>query len=235
MSTECERLSEHLSAFADGELEEPDTAEVAGHLKDCKGCQTDLDQFQVIGAAAGTIFVPEVTESEWAAGWSHISSALPGTECDRLEEMVSGYVDEQLSDEEARILESHLASCERCRDLVDDYRSVDELAEKGAAPEIRQEEWDERWRAIAEAIPHTRPSKAPRISRFWPLVWVAAAAGVALILWAFHSFGPGDVQPTGIAWKSERAFSVESIDTRSSNVICYYSEEADLSIILTSE
>lgn len=235
MSTECERLSEHLSAFADGELGEPDAAEVSGHLKDCKGCQTALDQLRMIGAAAGTISAPEVTESEWAAGWDHIAAAIPGPECDRHEELVSGYVDEQLGDEEARAMGSHLTGCEHCRALVEDYRSVDGLAGKGAAPEVRQEEWDERWQAISEAIPPARPSEASRISRFWPLAWVAAAAGVALILWAFHSFGPADDQPTGIALKSERAFSVESIDTRSSGVIFYYSEEADLSIVLTSD
>ena len=235
MSTECERLSEHLSAFADGELGEPDTAEVSGHLKDCKGCQTALDRFQMIGAAAGTILAPEVTESDWAAGWDHIAAAIPGPECDRYEELVSGYVDEQLSDEEAQTVEAHLAGCERCRDLVEGYRSMDGLAEEEAAPEVRREEWDERWQAISETIPQTRPAPASRIHRFWPLMWVAAAAGIALIVWAVHSFGPGDDQPAGIALKSEHALSVESIDTRSSEVIFYYDEDADLSIIFASE
>jgi hypothetical protein len=66
------------------------------------------------------------------------------------------------------------------------------------------------------------------------IFWVtAAAAAVFLVFWAAHLMAPKEEPPRQLAWKTQREFSVQAIDSRGSDVtpICYYSEEADLTIV----
>jgi len=66
------------------------------------------------------------------------------------------------------------------------------------------------------------------------VLWLtAAAAGLFLVLWVAHLMAPEEPPTPPLAWKTSHEFSLEAVDASGADVmpICYYSEEADLTII----
>ena len=44
--------------------------------------------------------------------------------CFQMEELLSGYVNEELSPEERERVETHISGCAECRQALDEYRNV---------------------------------------------------------------------------------------------------------------
>jgi anti-sigma factor RsiW len=63
--------------------------------------------------------------------------------CNELVELVTAYLEERLPEPDVRRLEAHLATCEGCRNYVDQMRetidALGHLPEQPLAPEVREE------------------------------------------------------------------------------------------------
>jgi anti-sigma factor RsiW len=65
------------------------------------------------------------------------------TACNELVELVTDYLEERLPQSEVERLEAHLATCDGCRNYVDQMRetidALGHLPEEPLAPEVREE------------------------------------------------------------------------------------------------
>jgi len=69
-------------------------------------------------------------------------------DCDEVKTMLAGYADGELSLLERSTVESHLATCGRCRELVADQQRVRRVIESHAPPPVP----DEKWTAMAKRL-----------------------------------------------------------------------------------
>jgi len=241
MRGECDQLGDQLSAYLDGELDSEGATQVESHLESCVQCRGMLDGFRSLDAIAVGASVPEVKGEEWQARWAPVSEAVrqlepsaPPDRCAEIEELMDAYLDGQLGSEGTAEVDEHLASCEGCRGLVGQFRAMDAAAQAEPVPPVSDDEWGQRWRDISAAVsaPGTRPvRRSVWISR---VLWLtAAAAGLFLVLWVAHLMAPEEPPTPPLAWKTSHEFSLEAVDASGADVmpICYYSEEADLTII----
>ncbi len=90
------------------------------------------------------------------------------------EELLSGYIDGELSQGERQRIEVHLAECASCRTLQESMRAVRDAARSTAFAVPT----DEQWRETARTLPG-------RWSRQlgWLFVILCAAAGAGILLW----------------------------------------------------
>ncbi len=59
----CEEAVELVTAFLEGELDEPTRRRFEEHLGGCEGCERYLDQFRVTVEALGRLRTPEAPEA----------------------------------------------------------------------------------------------------------------------------------------------------------------------------
>lgn len=92
---------------------------------------------------------------------------------------IEPYVDGELASDDARALESHLASCESCRRDVEGLRTL--VGRARSLPRSIEPPVDH-WPAVRQKI--QRPSRAPWLVAAGGLVGLAAAAGLAFVVGA---------------------------------------------------
>jgi len=241
MSGECEQLGDQLSAYLDGELDSEEATQVESHLESCVQCRGMLAGFRALDGIAAETSVPEVKDEEWQERWAPVSETVrqlepsaPLGRCAEIEEMMDAYVDGQLDSEGTAEVDEHLASCEECRGLVGQRRAMDTAAQADPVPPVSDEEWGQRWGNISGAVSRSGPRPIRRSVWVSRVFWLtAAAAGLFLVLWVAHMMAPEQAPPQPRAWKTKHEFSMQAIDTSGADVtpFCYYSEEADLTII----
>lgn len=98
---------------------------------------------------------------------------------DRWTDLLSDYLDEDLSRGDLQALTGHLAGCEECRETLARLRRVRERAASLVDPPAP----DDLWAGIASRLGTAGPTSAapPRALRSWPVPYLAAA-GIALLL-----------------------------------------------------
>ena len=109
------------------------------------------------------------------------------TSCQKINELLSGYLDDELTQADFQQVEVHLRSCSECKQVLDDMTKL-----KGAVAESRpREELDaERW----EKIMNDKPAKASQ-----GVGWLLLIAGaVALISYAIWEFAIDDEVQLGV-------------------------------------
>lgn len=129
----CEDVQNQLSDYLNGALsaEQADAVEV--HLAECPACQKTLGELRwVAGLLQG---VPSVELPEGFG--ARIHSALDALEdepvsagkipCDEAEDYLTGHLEGDLDDWEARALEGHLDGCADCRLALDQLRATRHL------------------------------------------------------------------------------------------------------------
>jgi anti-sigma factor RsiW len=143
------------------------------------------------------------------------------------EERLSAYLDGELPEAEARAIEAHLASCERCAADLEALRQLEELTRGLAAPPVDEAEWSARWEGVAARVhrraPAARASRLRRVVRL-ALVPAAAAALIALAvgLWAVGPYNEAEADECVVEY-------VEAADGYSSSY--YHSDDAGVTII----
>jgi len=142
-------------------------------------------------------------------------------------ELLSGYLDGELPEADARAVEAHLAGCERCAGELASLRQLRELAGGLAAPPVADGQWAAAWATIHARTATVRLPR--RASRAWrsvriALVPVAAAALVALAV-GFWALGPHHKA------QAEQCV-VELVESADGYASSYYqSDEGDVTII----
>ncbi|MBI2194744.1 MAG: zf-HC2 domain-containing protein [Planctomycetes bacterium] len=157
-------------------------------------------------------------------------------ECRKLESQLNAYLDGDLDDVSARRLLEHLDRCPACRSLVEQFHALDLPGDDQQPEPVTDQQWADRWTRIEAALPAT--ARAEKTAA-WPSRWLwsgVAAAGLLLVVssgrWVDSlSSSPSASQASRSAPKG---CSVEAIETdeKDTPAICYYSEEADLTLVL---
>jgi anti-sigma factor RsiW len=152
-------------------------------------------------------------------------------ECEQTDERLGAYLDGELTPSDRGQVVSHLDRCEACRTRLEQLRVLDQAARVDEVPPVAAEEWDACWGGVIETMAKT-PARQIRFRErgvFWASL---AAAGLALAMGLALYFSPGARRSR--VWKTQREFSVEAIQAHSSDIvpICYYSEEADLTVVI---
>lgn len=142
-------------------------------------------------------------------------------------ERLSGYLDGELREDEARAIEAHLATCERCAAELEALRQLAELTAGLSAPRVEEPQWARTWDAVAARVRRAAPRR--RASGVWPVVrWAlvpaAAAALIALAVgfWAAGPYNEAEAQECVVEY-------VETVEGYSSSY--YHSDEAHITII----
>lgn len=145
------------------------------------------------------------------------------------DELLSGYLDGELSDADARAVEAHLAECPSCAAELEGLRELTALSQHMSAPAVSDAEWAAGWDAIsariAPARKEARPSLWKRLGRLrYALVPAAAAALIALAVgvWGLGPYNEAEAEECVVEF-------VESAEGYSSSY--YHSDEADVTII----
>jgi anti-sigma factor RsiW len=103
--------------------------------------------------------------------------------CEDIRELLSARLDGELTAEEARLLDGHLASCEACRgelaELERTWKALGELSDVEVPAGLDQ-------RVIARATGSKRPTSASRRILRWVYPLSAAAAVLVAVVVAFH-------------------------------------------------
>jgi hypothetical protein len=87
-------------------------------------------------------------------------------------ELLSVFLDAELTSQDHEQVETHLAGCPDCRRYLDELRELDALARKAPVPELPGSS-----DLAARVRSRIEPSRRPRLQMQW---WWAAAAGLAL-------------------------------------------------------
>jgi anti-sigma factor RsiW len=58
----CVDFVEEISAYLDGELDDPERARIGRHLEGCPGCRAAIDQFQTVIRLGGRLSAADVAK-----------------------------------------------------------------------------------------------------------------------------------------------------------------------------
>ena len=99
------------------------------------------------------------------------------TRCEKINELISGYLDNELTQGDHQRVDVHLRSCASCRQTLDDLTKLrGAVAESQPRPEIEQQRW--------EKIMNDMPARASR-----GIGWILFIAGIitllSLAIWEF--------------------------------------------------
>jgi hypothetical protein len=98
--------------------------------------------------------------------------------CQEIEDQLSAYVDGELSPQEIRVVEVHLADCPRCASILEELRAM--VRSAGSLPSLKAP--DGLRDRILEQVRAEGAPVAPRVRPFWFRIGaVSAAAGLLLV------------------------------------------------------
>jgi anti-sigma factor RsiW len=128
---------------------------------------------------------------------------------DPMTDRLSAYIDGDLTPEECAAVDAHLATCDACRETLDELRDVVAAAAtlRPTGPER------DLWPAIADGIGGGAAGRAPRLLDGWPrrrfhlsMPQLAAAAVVLMtvsggVVWLIDGARRGGATPAGSRWE----------------------------------
>jgi len=98
-------------------------------------------------------------------------------DCQKISELLSGYLDNELTQGDHQRVDVHLRRCDKCRQLLDD---MTKLRGAVALSQSRPQLEDQRWEQIVNDLP-TRASQ----SLGWILLITGAVTLLGLAIWEF--------------------------------------------------
>ena len=72
--------------------------------------------------------------------------------CEDYKDLIMGYLDNELGDEQRRAFEEHLASCPKCRGEVEDFRRIIQVTDEVTLAEPEDRIWQQYWSSIYNRI-----------------------------------------------------------------------------------
>ena len=103
-------------------------------------------------------------------------------DCEKVTELLSDYIDRRPGLDRGAV-ESHLARCPRCAEVLEDLKTISRAVGMLSAPEVPEDLWKRAVERAREKAARPRPEGNMRPLRLaFPL---AAAAVFALVVWSF--------------------------------------------------
>lgn len=152
--------------------------------------------------------------------------------CSALSELLERYFDQEVTDEERSLVDSHLVDCHPCRDLLSSMEKMRDLVKAPVEEAVQEEGFQWVWQKIERGI---REGERPT---FWetlqpwlqisPLlrrkVWIPAAAMAMILLVTLP-----------LLFKKNPSYQsasvVEYIESETNNVMVYESEDSKVTVI----
>ncbi len=75
--------------------------------------------------------------------------------CQDYKEMMMGYLDNELPEEQKRTFEEHLATCRQCADELKEFRKLKQITEAVTLAEPEERIWQQYWASIYNRIERT--------------------------------------------------------------------------------
>lgn len=106
--------------------------------------------------------------------------------CEKFENLISGYLDGELSDAERKECEAHISSCEKCAASLEEYSSLEKMLKESESPLPDEGYW-----AGFDARMREKVDKAAEKAPWWnfflvikrpPAQWLAAAVTLMIIV-----------------------------------------------------
>lgn len=72
--------------------------------------------------------------------------------CRNYKELMMGYLDNELDDEQRKAFEEHVASCGECRKELEQFRQLKRITDEVTLVEPEDRIWEEYWRSIYNRI-----------------------------------------------------------------------------------
>lgn len=102
--------------------------------------------------------------------------------CDRIEVLLSGYIDNELTQQQRQAVENHLESCPACRDVVEELRRLQRETAKISIEHPSGREWE-------QVEKHLFQTASRSLGWMILIVWSIVTAGYALFQFALS---PGE-------------------------------------------
>ncbi len=72
--------------------------------------------------------------------------------CEDCKDLIMGYLDNELEDEQRRAFEEHLASCPQCQGEVEEFRRIIQVTDEVTLAEPEDRIWQQYWSSIYNRI-----------------------------------------------------------------------------------
>ena len=73
-------------------------------------------------------------------------------ECEEIQKLMMGYLDKEISDDEKRLVEKHLAECRKCKAEFDSFTQLKEVTDKVKLADLKEDIWAGYWKGVYRRI-----------------------------------------------------------------------------------
>ena len=73
-------------------------------------------------------------------------------ECEEIQKLMMGYLDKEISDDEKRLVEKHLAECKKCKAEFDSFTQLKEVTDKVKLADLKEDIWAGYWKGVYRRI-----------------------------------------------------------------------------------
>ncbi len=184
-----------LQEYVDGQLPTAEAEALAVHLQDCQRCRNVVRWLEAASLPLSAL--PRLATAEGlhaaAVEAAQAASPLAAVTCAATPELVSAYLDGELSDEETEALEAHIYACTECYLLYTSQAAM-LRALRARPPETAPVELKER---ILVAVGQPQPRVIGRIGWRQVAAAVSAAAAAAALIFGLALQPSTQMEPAG--------------------------------------
>jgi len=152
--------------------------------------------------------------------------------CSALSELLEKYFDQEVTDKERSLVDTHLVECHACQDLLKSMEKMRDLVKAPVEEAVGEENFQWVWQKIERGIrEEERPAFWETLQRWLQIpplskrrVWIPAAAMVMILLITLPLFfkkNPSYPSPS----------VVEYVESATNNVMVYESENSKVTVI----
>lgn len=124
----CEKVSENLSAYFDGELETAEYYELKNHIDECSQCKEQYEKLEYLRNLI-KLSVNSLDLDLWSKVYNRLIEPTE-LECGFVSDKLSEYLDKELDEKLYKSISEHILSCPVCRKEFDDLKLVQKHIKK---------------------------------------------------------------------------------------------------------
>ncbi len=141
--TDCSKFEGLISMLIDNELSDTESKELKEHLDSCEPCRRLLNEWKRSTSLFKQVIEKPIEKGRWDKVKENILNEIDsnGSECESREESISAHIDQELSETDSAEIKAHMACCERCRKLYNQWLASDKLYQRSAIGPIPEARW----------------------------------------------------------------------------------------------